>query len=417
MGSKMPSGMKLETTAALTIFALTYLVLAVGKLPFLRLDRPGAALVGGVAMVASGVLSGRGAESAVDFPTLGLLLGMMIVVANLRVSGAFALVARKILGRAASGYGLLAIAVVLSGVLAAFFTNDVVCLVLAAPLIEAAASMHLDPIPVLLALATASNIGSAATITGNPQNMIVAGFAHLGYVGFAASLAPAAVAGLMIDYSVIAWLFRRRLHGHKLHDRPPARPPRVLRPLMVKASVITLGTLVCFLLGFPTHIVALSAGALLMVTRRIRAERIYREIDWTMLLMFAGLFVVVAGAETSGFQNYLLKLVGIERLTNPTTLALVSTALSNLVSNVPAVMLFRPLYPILGHGRRVALVLASSSTFAGNLTPLGSIANMIVIEQARRRGIHISFSDYFRVGLPVTLLTLAVDIAILRAIA
>ena len=207
--------MKLETTAALTIFALTYLVLAVGKLPFLRLDRPGAALVGGVAMVASGVLSGRGAESAVDFPTLGLLLGMMIVVANLRVSGAFALVARKILGRAASGYGLLAIAVVLSGVLAAFFTNDVVCLVLAAPLIEAAASMHLDPIPVLLALATASNIGSAATITGNPQNMIVAGFAHLGYVGFAASLAPAAVAGLMIDYSVIAWLFRRRLHDRR----------------------------------------------------------------------------------------------------------------------------------------------------------------------------------------------------------
>jgi Na+/H+ antiporter NhaD/arsenite permease-like protein len=396
----------------LLIFALTYLVIAIGKLPFLRIDRTGAALAGAVAMIVSGTLGESAAARAIDFHTLALLLGMMIVVANLRLSGAFALFARAMLDRARTGYGLLAITIAASGLLAAFFINDVVCLALTPLLIDAAAVLETDATPFLLGLATASNIGSAATITGNPQNMIVAGFAHLGYLGFAGRLAPVAIAGVAIDYLVIATLYRGTLaRVRRRHELPPA--PHIIQPLVIKASLVTAGALVCFTLGFPTDLVAMAAGALLLFTRRIKPERVYRLVDWTMLVMFAGLFIVVAGFEQTGVQNDLIRAVGVAHLAHPVTLSAVVAILSNLVSNVPAVLVFRPLYPLLGGTRAVAIIIASASTFAGNLTVVGSIANLIVIEQARLRGVRIGFLDYLRVGLPVAIATLALNIVML----
>jgi len=387
--------MELRTVPPLAIFAATYLVVAAGKLPSLRLDRTGAAFVGAVAMVLAGGLGGRQALAAVDFSTLALLLGMMIVVANLRISGAFAAAA---------------------GVLAAFFINDVVCLALAPLLIETARLLDAPPEPFLLGLATASNIGSAATITGNPQNMIVAGYAHLGYAPFALKLAPIAAAGLAIDFAIIALVYRRPLR--QVRRKPGTgllRRRRFPVRFMIKSVIIAGGVLIGFIAGFPTGMVALTAGAISLLTRSIRPERVYALIDWTMLLMFAGLFIVVAGAETTGFQNEIVSRVGAARLMNPLVLAGVLTALSNLVSNVPAVMLFRPLYHSLGYGRDSALVIASASTFAGNLTVLGSIANLIVLEEARRQRIVIGFYEYMRIGVPVTLLTLALDAAMLSA--
>jgi Na+/H+ antiporter NhaD/arsenite permease-like protein len=403
-----------ESLLPLVIFGLTYLVIAVGKMPWLRLDRSGAAFAGAVAMVVTGCLSERAAVEAIDYRTLGLLLGMMIVVANLRLSGAFATFARALLLRARSGQGLLALTVVVSGVLAAFFINDVVCLALAPLLADACELVEVNPVPLMLALATASNIGSVATITGNPQNMIVAGFAHLGYAWFAAHLAPVAVVGLAIDYAVIAVLYRGQL-GRLKHGTGLLREkrPRTIRPLMLKSSAVALGAFVCFAAGFPTEMVALGAGAVLLFTRRIRPERVFRMVDWTMLVMFAGLFVVVAGAEATGLPNRMLAWVGAARMAHPVTLSVVTALLSNLVSNVPAVLLFRPLYPILGGSPRIALLIASASTLAGNLTVVGSIANLIVIEQAKAHKIRVSYSEYMRVGVPVTLLTLAVSVAAL----
>lgn len=404
-----------HTAIALAIFSLTYAVIAAGELPRLRLDRAGAALAGAVAMLVTGALSETEAWKAVDYRTLSLLLGMMIVVANLRLSGAFAAFARALLLKARSGPGLLAMTVAASGVLAAFFINDVVCLALAPLLIETAQALSLDPVPLLLALATASNIGRAATITGNPQNMIVAGFAHLRYGRFALQLAPIALIGLAIDYAVIAWLYRDSLARIRRNTSIlRSRRLKVVRPLAVKSALVAGGTLVMFALGYPTYLVALSAGSLLLFTRRVRPERVYGLVDWTMLLMFAGLFIVVAGAEATGFQNDLLAAVGVARMSNPIVLSVVTAALSNLVSNVPAVLLFRPLYPMLGGGYRTALLIASASTLAGNLTVVGSIANLIVIEQARAKRVRISFTDYLKVGVPVTLLTLAVSIVILQ---
>ena len=398
----------------LIIFALTYVVIALGEIPWLRIDRTGAALAGAVAMIVSGSLSEAAAVRAIDFHTIALLLGMMIVVANLRVAGAFAYVAHALLGRARSGFGMLAMTVAASGLLAAFFINDVVCLALTPLIIDAAEIASVDPIPLLLGLATASNIGSAATITGNPQNIIVASFAHLGYASFAIHLAPAAILGLVVDFIVIAAVYRPSLgKAHAPSDAAASREIRVNRPLMIKTSIVTLGALTMFIAGYPTHLVAMSAGVILLFTRRIKPQRVYRLIDWTMLAMFTGLFIVVAGFAATGLPAEAVSLIGVQRLTHPVTLTVVVAILSNLVSNVPAVLLFRPLFPMLGGTRAVALFIASASTYAGNLTVVGSIANLIVVENARRRKINLSFVDYLRVGVPITLITLAINTAIL----
>ena len=399
----------------LAIFVFTYLVFAIGNFPGLKLDRTGAALAGALLMVVTGSLSEAGALAAIDFHTLVLLLGMMIIVANLRVSGAFALVARWLLEQAHKGYALLAMTVLASGVLAAFFINDVVCLSLAGPLIEVARILEIDAAPLLIALATGSNIGSVATITGNPQNMIVAGFAHIGYSAFAIRLAPVAVVSLLVDYAVIAWLYHGRLSRIRRRDdlHLPAPPPE-RRYHLIKSSTVAGAVLVLFAMGYPTHLVALGGGAALLFTRRTQPRSIYEQIDWTLLVMFAGLFIVVRGAETTHLLEDLVRAAGPERLKNVAVLSVAAAVLSNLVSNVPAVLLFKPIYPQISQGMSTGLVLASASTLAGNLTLLGSIANLIVIEQARREGIEISFIDYLKVGLPVTLVTLAIDIAWLQ---
>ncbi len=408
----------MNATAALplAIFAVTYLGLALGKLPIVRVDRCGVALIGAVAMVVSGTLTQREAIDSIDFHTLALLLGMMIIVANLRLSGIFGWLAQRIFGRAHSGLQLLATTIALSGILAAFFVNDVICLVLAPIVVEVAAEAGLSAVPLLLGLATASNVGSAATITGNPQNMIVAGFAHLGYINFLTHLAPGAVAGLVIDFAIIAWIYRRTLRGHRRPASPPHGEPviELQWTAAAKAVVITVGALVCFALGFPTGLVALSAAALMLLVQNIRPDLVYAQVDWTMLLMFAGLFVVVRGAAQTGFQKDLIHGVGVQRLTHPAVLAATVTALSNLVSNVPAVLLFRPLFPLLGNSQRVALLIAAVSTYAGNLTLLGSIANLIVVENARRRGVMIGFQEHLLAGIPITVLTIAIAVALAR---
>jgi len=404
-----------HTVAALIIFSLTYAVIAIGEFPRLRLDRAGAAFAGAVAMVVSGAISEDAARDAIDYRTLALLLGMMIVVANLRLSGAFGWLGRMLLLNARSGFGLLATTVALAGILAAFFINDVVCIALTPLLIDTCEELGMSPVPLLIALATASNIGSAATITGNPQNMIVAGFAHLHYARFAIRLAPIALMGLAIDYAVIAYVYRHELaRPARRADRIEPRRHRTIVALMAKSSIVAGGALVCFALGYPTHLVALGAAAVLLFTRRIKPQRIFTMVDWTMLLMFAGLFVVVGGLEATGIDRDTVSYLGVERLANPVALSAAVAILSNVVSNVPAVLLFRPIFAALGGTEQIALLISAVSTLAGNLTVVGSIANLIVIEQARRRGVEVTFAEYSRVGIPVTLLTIAVGFMMIR---
>ncbi len=396
---------------ALVIFGITYLLLAIGRLRPFRLDRTGISIVGAAAMILTGVVPLPRAAEAVDYRTLVLLFGMMIVVANLRLSGFFRLVTARVTQLATSPIQLLAATVGVSGVLAAFFINDVVCLVLAPLLLQLTQALALPPVPFLLALATASNIGSVATITGNPQNMLVASFSGIHYRSFALHLAPVAILGLAIDF-VLIWA----LYGSELRGALPPAPAlkiRVHRPLLIKSSAAALGAIVLFAAGAPVSNVALGIGAWLLVTRRVRPEKVYRDIDWTLLVLFIGLFVVVAGLETTGIDREVFAALRPWHMERPLPLAVATAVLSNLVSNVPAVMVLKPFISGLENSEHAWLMVAAASTLAGNLTPIGSIANLIVIEQARRAGVAVSFWTYLRLGVPVTLLTLAVAVAFL----
>jgi Na+/H+ antiporter NhaD/arsenite permease-like protein len=398
--------------AAVIIFLGTYLVLAVGRLPGFRVDRTGAAIIGAGLMIAFNVLTLEEAYASIDHNTIILLFGMMIVVANLRLSGFFAAVAEYIVGHAHHRLTLLAAIVLVSGLFSAFFVNDTMCLVLTPLVLEIVLALGRNPIPYLLAVAMASNIGSVATVTGNPQNMMIGVFSGIHYRHFAASLAPVGAVGLVLAIVMIAAIY------HKEFGRSEAvvlecRRIRVNRVLMWKSLTASGLMIIFFFIGWPIAKVAIVAGALLLITRRVKPEKIYHEIDFSLLVLFTGLFIVIAGIEKTTLPSDALALVSGYGLDRPAVLSAVAAVLSNVASNVPAVLLFKPLVPRLADPSRAWLILAMSSTLAGNLTVLGSVANLIVIQRSRRYA-SISFWEYFKVGLPLTVATIAVGVWLLN---
>ena len=396
---------------AILIFALTYLALAIGRVPGLRLDRTGAAIVGASLMIASNALTLRDAYAAIDYETIALLFGMMIVVANLRFSGFFALVSAWVVEHAHRPITLLGSIVLTSGILSAFFVNDTVCLALTPLVIDVMRRLGRNPVPYLLALAMASNAGSVATITGNPQNMMIGSFSSIGYAQFAAVLAPVAAVSLIVTTAVIAFVYRAEFFRLAVVD-VKHEPVRVNRGLLVKSLTVAAAMLAAFFAGWPSSKAALLAGAVLLLTRRIKPERVYREIDWSLLALFVGLFVVIAGVERTSFPDALFSAASRFHLDRAVPMSLFSAALSNLVSNVPAVLIFKPFVSRLADPTHAWLVLAMSSTLAGNLTILGSVANLIVTQRARP-DVHIGFWEYAKTGIPVTVLTLAAGVLIL----
>ena len=395
--------------AAGGIFAASYLALAIGRVPGLFIDRAGIALVGASLMVASGAITLPAAYRAIDINTITLLLGMMIVVANLRLSGFFALATAWVAARARRPVALLAAIVAVAGIASAFLVNDAICLVLAPLVLDLALTLRRNPVPYLLAVATASNIGSTATITGNPQNMLIGSFSGLSYSAFTASLAPVAILGLVVATILIVLLYRAEFLDRAEITPKPSRI-RVNRPLVLRSLAATAALIALFFAGQPPAKVAIVIGALLLLTRRVKSTRVYAEIDWSLLLMFAGLFVITAGAGETLLTPSVLAAVGRLHLDNVPVLAVITATLSNLVSNVPAVLVIRPFLATMSDPSRAWLTVAMASTLAGNFTLLGSIANLIVSEKAARRGVSIGFATHFRVGGPVTVLTLAIGI-------
>jgi Na+/H+ antiporter NhaD/arsenite permease-like protein len=398
---------ELARLIALIAFAGTYLGLALGRLPVFRVDRTGVAIIGAAVMVVSGVLPWERAVSAVDAHTLVLLFGMMIVTAYLRLSGFFRLATNLAVRRARTPAGLAAMIIAAAGILSALFVNDVVCLVMAPIVIAVVRQLRLPPAPYLIALATAANVGSVATLTGNPQNMLVGSFSGISYRAFLLREAPVALVGLAVVFAVIWVRYRaswpRRLEAVSLASRFP-----VHYPLMIKTMVIVGVMLVAFLAGVPIALVAIAGAAYALLTRRVKPEKVYQEIDWQLLVLFAGLFVVIGGVEASGLVDDILDWTQALGLYHPAVLTAATAVLSNLVSNVPAVLLFKPVISTFGEPARAWLLLAMASTLAGNLTILGSVANLIVIEEGRGAGIEIGFIEYARVGAPVTLITLTI---------
>jgi Na+/H+ antiporter NhaD/arsenite permease-like protein len=397
-------------TAAL-VFVATYTVVALGRVPGLRLDRTGAAVVGAAFMVALHVVTPEQAYRSVDLATLVLLFGMMIVVGHLRLAGFFRWSGVWIARRARTPRQLLAGLVATAGVLSALFVNDTVCLAFTPLVLEVTRTLGVRATPYLLALATASNVGSVATLTGNPQNMLIGVASHIPYGTFFAHLAPVAAVGLLLDFAVIALVYRRDL------ARPFAAPahPRVKVHgfLLAKGLTAAAAMLAFFFAGANLSMVALTAGAALLLTRRVKPEKVFLEVNWNLLTLFAGLFVVVGAAQASGLSARAFELLDARGAASPAAFTAVAAAVSNLVSNVPAVMLYVPLVPQLPDPGRAWLLLAMASTLAGNLTLLGSIANLIVAEGARKE-CPLTFREYLKVGVPVTLLTLAAGVLLLR---
>jgi Na+/H+ antiporter NhaD/arsenite permease-like protein len=393
--------------AAAVIFITSYLALAIGKIPGLNIDRAGVALVGAGLMVASGALPLEDAYKAIDLDTITLLLGMMIVVASLRLSGFFAIATTWVMERARRPLILLCAVTAVSGIFSAFLVNDAICLVLTPLVLELTLRMGRQPLPYLLAVAMASNVGSSATITGNPQNIMIGSFSQISYTRFAMTLGPVALIGLVITVGLIVLLHRDEFTSTA---RLPAVKPnlRFNRVLVARALVATALLVMLFFAGQPPAKVAIIIGGLLLLTRRVKSERVYAEIDWSLLLMFAGLFIIVAGAQHALLTPDLLATVGRLHLDQIPILSAVTAVLSNIVSNVPAVLMMKPFVVSLRNHDTAWLVIAMASTLAGNFTVLGSIANLIVVQKAAGRGVTISFWDYFRVGVPLTVMTVVI---------
>src|SRR6266849_3758369 len=383
------------------------------RFPFIayRIDRAGAALLGGSLMLVIGVLTPEEAYAAIDFDTITLLLGMMIVVANLRVSGFFRLVNGWVATNVRHPLTLLVAIVLTSGLLSAFLVNDTICLVMTPLALDLVTRLERNPIPYLLAIATASNIGSAATITGNPQNIIIGSLSHIPYSAFAAALAPIAGIGLVITTLLIALVYRSEFFTREKFEKS-ALPARYHGPLLLKTITVLVSMVVLFLIGQPVARAAIVGGAFLLVTRRVKPQKIYREIDWPLLVMFVGLFIVIGGFEKAIITPEAAA-VGRLHLDNTAVLVGVTAILSNVVSNVPAVLVLKPFIPTLSDPERAWLVVAMAATLAGNLTLVGSVANLIVAQRAKARGVEISFSTYFKVGAPLTFITVVIGMLML----
>ncbi len=404
--------------AAIAIFAFTYLLISGRRLKVLPLNRPAAALLGTVLMIACGVLTPEQAYRAVDYDTLVLLLGMSLISAYLYLAGFFDWTTDWVLKTARTPQRLLLYLILTSGMLSALLVNDTICLMLTPLVVAVVVRGRLPLLPYLLALAMSANLGSVATLVGNPQNMIIGHLSKIRFLHFSASLFPAAVAGLVIQFAILRFGFRKVLAQAAIH--PAEAAPRQLdrRLLQLTGGVLVL-VFVGFLAGLNLAWTALGGAALVMVLARRDTHQVLKLVDWHLLLFFAALFIVVEGLNSTGLPDQvygrLRGMVGTTATAQAWNLAWFSALGSNVFSNVPFVLVAGKWIPGFATPELMWKVMALATTFAGNLTILGSVANIIVVESARGH-CEVSFWAYAKFGIPVTILTTVVGMVILLLI-
>ncbi|NNM88449.1 MAG: anion transporter, partial [Phycisphaerae bacterium] len=375
------------------IFALTYVGLTLGTIPGTRLDRSSIAMLGAIAVLLLHRMRFSTAMAQIDFGTLALLLSLMVISAQLRLAGFYHFVVKKIVSAADLPWILLLAVMGTAALLSALFANDVICLIFAPVIVVAFKRAGRDPIPYLMALATAANIGSAATIIGNPQNMLIGESGHLSFAGYTLAVFPLIFACLILNVLGVALVYRKRIFSPAkitssgtlgtapaMDDPPEAPDPQMQAPavqwgMVVKCLVIMALLLVALIFGksfsIPRPIAALAAAGLVLVSRRTRPRDLFAMVDWNLILLFVGLFVVIGNAQAHELLQpmmHTLKTHGVN-LQSRGPLAAVTLVLSNLVSNVPAVLLLKPAIPL--HATTLWYLLAVVSTVAGNLTLLG----------------------------------------------
>ena len=395
----------------LGIVLLVYIGLAIGFIPKMQANRTTITLIGVGLLLVLKQINFQQIGNFLDLDTLILLFSMMVINANLRLSGFFKLAGATLLRLTRKPRVFLMIEILLVGVLSALFLNDTICIMFTPFLLDLLLAINRNPIPYLIALATASNIGSVATLTGNPQNMIIGVASGIRYIDFSAALAPIALLCLGVIWVILMLFYKKEFARDNFFQIPPTREIRYYKPLLIKTLIVTAGLLIAFLVGVPIALAALIAAVILLITRRVKPEKIFSSIDWEILVFFAGLFIVTGSLEANGVTSRLGELVNSAGNINVLNLSIGTTILSNLVSNVPAVLLLKPLMSQLLNPTAGWLTLAASSTLAGNLTLLGSVANLIVAESAGRRKVKLSFWEYTKVGSIITLITLVISIS------
>ncbi|QIK39096.1 anion transporter [Caldichromatium japonicum] len=400
-------------TLTLIVFLLVYLGLFLGGLPFLQLDRTGVALLGAIVLVATEVVPMDEVWKAVHPPTLALLFAFMVISAQLRLSGFYDWVVWRLDRLALPPRVLLGAVILAAALLSAVFSNDIVCLAMAPVLAETCRARRFDPVPFLLALACASNIGSAATLIGNPQNMLIGERLGLNFAEYLALAAAPVGLGLAITWATVLILGHGRWQAER-HSAPTVSPqqraddrPVALDRWQTAKGLGVAGILLAafFWASWPRDLLALAGAGILLTSRRLHSQHMLGLVDWQLLVLFIGLFIVNHALQQTGIPTQIVTAfagLGFD-LQAPAPLFLASAVLSNLVSNVPAVMLLLPLAAESIRGPALAL----SSTLAGNLVIVSSIANIIVVQAAARHGISIDWATHARVGVPVTLGTLA----------
>jgi Na+/H+ antiporter NhaD/arsenite permease-like protein len=401
---------------ALIIFIITYIGIIFTRLPKINIDRPSAAFFGAVAMVVFGVLRFDDAVKTVDYNTIALLLGMMIIISTLQLDGFFSLIAEKTLSWSGTPFRLLVFITFVTGIASAFLVNDAVVLLFTPVIIAICRTSGLNPIPYLMAEILSSNIGSAMTITGNPQNMLIGINSGIDYATFFGKLLPVSLLGMTVIVFVVRWIYRSQFASNaaisfKTHEFE-------YKYESMKFSVpIFIGVIVMFFLGKLLHlsipVIALVGASLILIFGRVRPSEVIKNVDWVLLLFFASLFIVVEGAVKAGLMNTFIHSHGLSgNLGGIIKMHGLSLFMSQIVSNVPyTVMMLPVLKPI--NSEILWLSLASASTLAGNATIIGAMANLIVIESAEKQGIKIKFFEFFKVGIVVTLLSFVISVAVL----
>ena len=422
-GAKAPGAQGAPmNTARLLIFLVTYALISMPSVPALRLTRPAVGLVGAVAMVTLGGLPLREAYGAIDLDVIVFLLGVMLLSGYLEVGGFFEWLAAQLSARFTTARMLLGAVVLASGLLSAFFMNDTICLVITPVVLAAIRRLRFRPLPFLLGIALAANVGSAMTVTGNPQNMLIGVSSGLTYKHFLRALALPSLGGLAIVYGMLLWLCRSDLSARdEVQSQSEAGPATVSIPfdrsLVTYGLTVFAGALAAWLTGHSLPLVAIGAAAILMLVARRDPAPALGKVEWPLLMFFAALFVVTQGVRSLPAVQWLdaeaVRQVTGARWRDAGVVSGTMLVLSNLVSNVPAVLLWIPVIPKLPHPAFLWPVMAMSSTFAGNFTLVGSMANLLVAERAQSQGVTMGFWNYLRVGVPVTLLSILWGVAML----
>lgn len=409
--------METQAIIAVVIFCLTYAGIIFTRLPGINVDRPSAAFTGAVSMVLFGVLSSAEAIAAIDFNTIFLLLGMMIIITSLQMDGLFDLISRFTLKYAQNRLMLLRMIVWITGLASAFLVNDAVVLMFTPVIISICRKSGLRPEPYLIAEILAANAGSAMTITGNPQNMLVGISSQIPYAEFLLRLLPVSLISLFLIV-VLVRLFYRKEFSNKA-KLPVVYDQDTAHQNWWRSGSVFLLVMAGFFLGhyfnLSIPLIALSGAALILLLGKAKPSLVVQKVDWVLLLFFASLFIVVEGIEKTALMRGFLN---AELLSNNAAglawLHGISLLASQIVSNVPFAVLMLPLLEAT-QSEMLWLGLASASTLAGNATIIGAMANLIVIESADKYGIRLGFMTFFKIGIIVTLLSLLLSFVLLYA--